>query len=182
MPGYRPRGLEGKGFQCRAREAALLPPATACGTLRGTSGDPFPFRERSSGLRSLAAVLQLSLEDVLDRGVLQRDLGVHALQGRVLALELLDALQLGDRRPGVPRAPQEISRPTDAVATQQVRHRDPRLTFLQDRDDLPPRTATSASSLPDQLTAGEHNNREPFSVALRGRTPIERLGDFQIAA
>src|SRR5262249_32272936 len=102
--------------------------------------------------------------------------------GRVLALELLDALQLGDRRPGVLRAPQEISRPTDAVATQQVRHRDPRLTFLQDRDDLPPRTATSASSLPDQLTAGEHNNREPFSVALRGRTPIERLGDFQIAA
>lgn len=27
-----------------------------------------------------------------------------------------------------------------------------------------------------------HYNTERFSMALRGRTPVERLGDFQIAA
>src|SRR5262249_27575494 len=79
---------------------------------------------------------QLSLEDVLDRHVLQRELGIHPLQLRVLTLELLDALELGDRGARILRAPQEVGRSADAVAAQQVRHRDPRLTLLQDRDDL----------------------------------------------
>jgi hypothetical protein len=45
--------------------------------------------------------LQVSAEDVLDRRVLEREVGVHALELRVLSLELFDAPQLVDRGLGV---------------------------------------------------------------------------------
>ena len=80
--------------------------------------------------------LQSSAQDIPDGGVLQRERGIHPLQLHVLRLEFLQPLELGDARARVLRPPVEIRRAADAVLPHQIGDRDPRLTFLQDANDL----------------------------------------------
>ena len=80
--------------------------------------------------------LQFSAQDILDGGVLKRELGTHPLQLHVLRLEFLQSLELGDARARVLRPPIEIRRAADPVLAHQIGDRDPRLAFLQDATDL----------------------------------------------
>src|SRR4029453_13448190 len=75
----------------------------------------------------------LSAQDVLDRRVLERGLGVHPLELRVLSLQLPRPLQLVDRRPCVLRPPMEVGCLADIVLLQDLGNRDPRLSL--DADD-----------------------------------------------
>src|SRR5258705_7908277 len=78
----------------------------------------------------------LSAQDVLDRRVLERELGIHPLQLRVLGLQLPQPLQLVDRGARVLRPPMEVGRLADIVLPEDLDDRDPRLPLLQDADDL----------------------------------------------
>jgi hypothetical protein len=60
-------------------------------------------------------VLELSGENILDSNVLQRKLGIHALQPLVLRFELLDPLELRQRHTRVLVLSLVIRRVADAV-------------------------------------------------------------------
>ena len=63
-------------------------------------------------------------------------LRVHALELRVLRLELLHSLELRDAHPTVLRSPVEVGCTADPVLPRQLAQCDAGFAFLQDRDDL----------------------------------------------
>src|SRR5207302_2145779 len=82
------------------------------------------------------AALQFSGQNVFDRGVLKGQLRVHALELRVLRLELLHSLELRDAHPTVLRSPVEVGCTADPVLPRQLAQCYAGFAFLQDRDDL----------------------------------------------
>src|SRR4029453_8087019 len=88
-------------------EAGSTPLATASPRDRpaGLTGGVHPPGPRRSVASRTA--LQLSVEDVLDRGVLERQVRVHPLQLGVFAFELAEPLHIRDRRPAILAPPLE---------------------------------------------------------------------------
>src|SRR5688572_30562996 len=97
--------------------------------------NPCSFTSTSAACR-FANGSTFSGQQVLDRRVLERQLRVHALQLRVLRLELLHPLQLRDAHPAVLRSPVEVGCTADPVLPRQPAQCDASFSFLQDRDDL----------------------------------------------
>src|SRR5262245_4249000 len=119
-----------------APEAGKTPPARASplDRLAGrASGALAPVSRRSVVSQT---ALQLSVQDVLDGRVLQRQVRVHPFQLRVLSLELAQALHVRDRRATVLASPLEERRLADPVLPCEIRDRDAALCVLEHRDDL----------------------------------------------
>src|SRR5262252_5624042 len=113
-----------------------MPPATASRPDRRAaprSGAPAPA---PPGLPVSRTASPLSAQDVLDRRILEGELGVHPFELGVLRLELLQPLELGHRRSRVLRPPLKVRRLADVVLPEDLGDLDARLPLLQDLDDL----------------------------------------------
>src|SRR5512138_2052898 len=93
-------------------------------------------RRGSAPPRASAPALQFFCDQVLHRRVVQRQLGVHALEAAVLGLQLLDPLQVRGVHAAVFRLPLVVRRRANAGLPAQVLDRHPGITLLEDRDDL----------------------------------------------
>src|SRR5690606_29325427 len=122
------------------------PSSPAAGHTRPSATDP---RNRMTGAgaarvprrgsarpRASAPALQFFCDQVLHRRVVQRQLGVHALEAAVLGLQLLDPLQVRGVHAAVLRLPLVVRRRADPGLPAQVLDRNPGITLLEDRDDL----------------------------------------------
>src|SRR5690606_34844083 len=122
------------------------PSSPAAGHTRPSATDP---RNRMTGAgaarvprrgsarpRASAPALQFFCDQVLHRRVVQRQLGVHALEAAVLGLQFLDPLQVRGVHAAVLRLPLVVRRRADPGLPAQVLDRNPGITLLEDRDDL----------------------------------------------
>src|SRR5690606_31055416 len=86
--------------------------------------------------RASAPVLQFFCDQVLHRGVVERQLRVHPLELGVLGLELPNPLEVGRLHAAVLRLPLVVRGDADAGLPAQILDRDAGVSLLEDRDDL----------------------------------------------
>ncbi len=63
------------------------------------------------------------------RRALEREVGIHALELRILGLQLLQPFKLGDTDDTVLRLPVVVRRLADAMLANELRHRNAGVTF-----------------------------------------------------
>ena len=80
--------------------------------------------------------LQYSGEHILDRRILERQVGGHLLERSVLDLELAESIDIGDRGPGVLAPPLDQVRLAPAVTPQEIRDVHTRLCICENSSDL----------------------------------------------
>lgn len=130
--GGRPLTGEGRGDG----EAGSTPPARVARSGRSaapTVGTPPP---RSSPPPAARTASWLSVQHLPDRRVLEGQARAYPLQVCILRLELSQPHHLLHRCPRVSALPREIGVPADLVPSENLRHGDAGLAFLQDLDDL----------------------------------------------
>ena len=109
----------------------------------------------TSPRRASRTALQLSVDQILERAIFGREIGVEPFQSGVLGVELLQTLQLRGAEAAVPRLPRVLGRGTDLRLAQELRDGRPARLSL--------RTATICASvnrlffMPTLLAVPPHN-------------------------
>lgn len=109
----------------------MLPRYCRPGVERGGVRPPAPARRPA-----WQPAIPLSGRHILDGGVLQGQVRIHALEPGILGLQLLDPPQFGNRHAGVLALPLVEGGDADATLAAHLCHRDAGLGFLQDFQDL----------------------------------------------
>src|SRR5690606_8959570 len=103
---------------------------------RTGSGAACAPRPGTARPRASAPSLQFFCDQILHRGVVERQLGVHPLEPGVLRFQVLDTPQLGGLQAAVLRLPLVVGRNPDAGLPADVLDRHAGVGLLEDRDDL----------------------------------------------